>query len=437
MTCVEKGDFSMSSRLRILVVGSGGREHALVWKLAQSPRAGQIFCAPGNAGIAAQAECVPISVTELDALADFAQQQAVGLTVVGPEAPLAAGIVDVFQHRGLRVFGPTRSAALLESSKVWCKRILTKHGIPTGCFVSTDDAEEALSYVETQDPPIVVKADGLAAGKGVTVAQTVEEAKAAIRAAMVEKVFGESGRRVIIEEYLKGPEVSVEAICDGQNLYPLPPAQDHKRVLDNDRGPNTGGMGCYSPVPALTDGLFEQALQQIMRPTVRAMAAEGRPYVGCLYAGLVMTAQGLQVLEYNCRFGDPESQVVLPTMDGDLLDLIEAATEGKLPSAQPKQNGAGVCVVMASGGYPGDYETGKLISGFEEAAKVPDVVVFHAATKRTDDSFVTAGGRVLGVTGLGAGIPEAIERAYQAVARIKFDGAHWRRDIGRRAAGGH
>ena len=425
----------MNSRLRILVVGSGGREHALVWKLAQSTRAGKIFCAPGNAGIAAQAECVPIVETDLNALADFAQQQAIDLTVVGPEAALAAGIVDVFQQRGLRVFGPTRGAALLETSKVWCKHFLTKHGLPTGCYISSDDAEEALSYVETQEPPIVVKADGLAAGKGVTIAQTVEEAKAAIRAAMVEKVFGESGRRIIIEEYLRGPEVSVEAICDGKNLYPLPPAQDHKRVFDNDEGPNTGGMGCYSPVPALTDELFEQAIEQIMRPTLKAMVAEGRPYVGCLYAGLVITDQGLQVLEYNCRFGDPETQVVLPTMNGDLLDLIEAATEGALPAVPPEQTGAAVCVVMASGGYPGKYETGKLIRGLEEAAAMPEVMVFHANTKKTEEGIVTAGGRVLGITGMGSALPQAIERAYQAVECISFDGGHYRRDIGRRAAG--
>ncbi len=425
----------MSSRLRLLVVGSGGREHALVWKLAQSPRAGKIFCAPGNAGIATQAECVPIVETDLTALANFAQQQAIDLTVVGPEAALAAGLVDVFKQKGLRVFGPTREAALLETSKVWCKHFLTKYGLPTGCYISSDDAEEALSYVETQEPPIVVKVDGLAAGKGVTVAQSVEEAQAAIRAAMVDKVFGESGRRIIIEEYLSGPEVSVEAICDGKNIYPLPPAQDHKRVFDNDEGPNTGGMGCYSPVPVLSEELFEQAIEQILRPTIKAMAAEGRPYVGCLYAGLVITDQGLQVLEYNCRFGDPETQVVMPTMGDDLVDIIEAATEGALPATAPKQNGAAVCVVMASGGYPGKYENGKLISGLKEAAAMPEVMVFHANTKQSEQGIVTAGGRVLGVTGIGRELPQAIEKAYQAVAQISFEGAHYRRDIGRRAIG--
>ncbi|HUU53390.1 MAG TPA: phosphoribosylamine--glycine ligase [Armatimonadota bacterium] len=425
----------MKARLRILVVGSGGREHALVWKLAQSPRTEKIYCAPGNAGIAQQAECVPISVLDAMALADLAAEQKIDLTVVGPEAPLAAGIVDVLKGRGLRVFGPERKAAVLEGSKIWCKQILSKYGIPTGCFVTFDQVEEAMSYVETQEPPIVVKADGLAAGKGVTVAQTVEEAQAAIQAAMVEGAFGEGGRRVIVEEYLSGPEVSVEALSDGENLYPLPSAQDHKRAFDDDQGPNTGGMGCYSPVPLLTEELFEEAMETIMRPTVRAMQEEGRPYVGCLYGGLVLTDEGLRVLEFNCRFGDPESQVILPTMSGDLVELLEAATEGKLPEAEASQSGAAVCVVMASGGYPGAYETGKLLHGLGDVATRSDVVVFHAASKETDEGLVTSGGRVLGVTGLGESLSDAMDAAYDAVSRIGFEGAHWRRDIGRRAAG--
>ncbi len=425
----------MRSRIPILVVGLGGREHALVWKLAQSPRTEVVYCAPGNAGIEQQAKCVPLSVLDAAALADFAEEHKVDLTVVGPEAPLAAGIVDVFKERGLRIFGPERKAALLESSKIWCKQILSKYGIPTGCFVTFDRVEEALSYVETQEPPMVVKADGLAAGKGVTVAQTLGEAQAAIREAMVEGVFGEAGRRVIVEEYLSGPEVSVEALSDGENLYPLPAAQDHKRALDNDEGPNTGGMGCYSPVSLLRQDLFDEAMEMIMRPAVRAMKEEERPYVGCLYGGLVLTEEGLKVLEFNCRFGDPESQVILPTMEGDLVDLLEAAVDGKLPRPDGQQNGAAVCVVMASGGYPGEYETGKLIRGLEAAAKRSDVVVFHAATKETDEGLVTSGGRVLGVTGLGDSLSAAIDAAYDAVERIEFEGAHWRRDIGRRAAG--
>ncbi len=425
----------MSSRLRILVVGSGGREHALVWKLAQSARAERIYCAPGNAGIEQQAECLPISATDIAALADFAQQQNIGLTVVGPEAPLAAGIVDEFKQRGLRIFGPDRGAALLEGSKTWCKQLLTTYRIPTGYFVPLENPEEALSYVEVQEPPIVVKADGLAAGKGVTIAQTVEEAKEAVRAAMIEGVFGQSGRRVIIEEYLNGPEVSIEVLSDGDNLYPLPSAQDHKRVGDNDEGPNTGGMGCYSPVPVLTPELREEAMETIMRPAIKAMAAEGRPYVGCLYGGIVLTDRGPQVLEFNCRFGDPETQVILPNLDADLIDLIEAALDGALPGQAPPDRGAAVCVVMASGGYPGEYQTGKTIHGLDHASKRSDVVVFHAATKRTDEGLVTAGGRVLGVTGLGASLPAAIDAAYAAANEISFEGAHYRRDIGRRAAG--
>lgn len=424
-----------SSRLRILVVGSGGREHALVWKLAQSPRAERIYCAPGNAGIEQQAECVPIPVTALAALADFAEQQQIGLTVVGPEAPLAAGIVDEFKRRGLRIFGPDRGAALLESSKIWCKQLLANYGIPTGSFVPLSNADEAVSYVEVLDPPIVVKADGLAAGKGVTIAQSVQEAKAAIRSAMVEGAFGEGGKRVIVEEYLSGPEVTVEVLSDGKNLYPLPPAQDHKRIFDNDKGPNTGGMGCYSPVPVLTPELYEQAMETIMRPTVRAMAAEGRPYVGCLYGGLVLTESGPQVLEFNCRFGDPESQVILPVLDADLVDLLEAAVDGALPSGGQAQKGAAVCIVMASGGYPGEYQTGKVIGGLEQTGKRSDAIVFHAGTTRTDQGIVTAGGRVLGVTGLGETLPAAIDAAYAAVSEISFEGAHYRRDIGRRAAG--
>jgi phosphoribosylamine--glycine ligase len=424
----------MKSRLRILVVGSGGREHALVWKLAQSPRAAQVFCAPGNAGIAQQATCVPISVTDLAALADFAETERVDLTVVGPEIPLAQGLTDVFQARGLRVFGPTRGAALLESSKVWCKEILARYEIPSGCFASFDHPEEALSYVETQQPPIVVKADGLAAGKGVTVAQSVAEAQKAIRDAMVRGAFGDSGKRVLIEEYLQGPEISMMAICDGRRLYPLPPSQDHKRIFDDDEGPNTGGMGAYSPVPVMSEELRRQAMELVLEPTVRAMEAEGRPYVGCLYAGLILTEDGLKVLEFNCRFGDPEAQVVLPRLDADLVDLLESAVEGGLPSGDVKTNaGAAVCVVMASGGYPGEYESGKLISGLDAAASDPNLVVFHAATKRTDEGLVTAAGRVLGVTGTGETIAGAIATAYGGVSKIRFEGAHWRTDIGRRA----
>ena len=426
----------MKSRLRILVVGSGGREHTLVWKLAQSPRAEKIYCAPGNAGISRQAECVPISVLDATALADFAAEQKIDLTVVGPEAPLAAGVVDVFKERGLRVFGPERKAAVLESSKVWSKSFFARHDLPTGFFASFDVAADAIGYLDTQTYPVAVKADGLAAGKGVTIAQTREDAVEAITDSLVRGAFGESGRRVVIEEFLEGPEVSMMAISDGEHLYALPASQDHKRVFDDDKGPNTGGMGCYSPVPIFSEEMYTDTLEEIMKPTIRAMAAEERPFVGCLYAGLVLTSEGPKLLEYNCRFGDPESQVVLPRLDADLVDLLEAAVEGRLPEAVgPVSSGAAVCVVMASGGYPGEYETGKLIHGLEKLDGRDDVVVFHAASKETDEGLVTSGGRVLGATGLGASLPEALEKAYGAVGEIQFEGAQWRRDIGRRAAG--
>jgi len=423
----------MNSRLRILVVGSGGREHALVWKLSQSPHAGHLYCAPGNAGIAQQAECVPIPASDSAALADFAQQHKIDLTVVGPELPLAQGIVDLFQERGLRIFGPTRRAALIESSKVWCKEILARYDIPSGCFATFDRADEALSYLRDQTYPVVVKADGLAAGKGVTVARTPQEAEAAVTAVLVDRIFGDAGNRIVIEEYLEGPEVSVLAICDGERLFPLPVSQDHKPVFDGDRGPNTGGMGCYSPVPLMTDELAREAMETIMRPAVQALAAEGRPYVGCLYGGLVLTREGPRVLEFNCRFGDPESQAVLPRLDADLVELLLAATEGRLSETdRPPESRAAVCVVMASRGYPGEYETGKPIRGLEAAAEMKDVIIFHAATRRSDGDVVTAGGRVLGVTGLGDALPQAIETAYAGVSRISFEGAHWRTDIGRR-----
>ena len=426
----------MKSRLRILVVGSGGREHTLVWKLAQSPRAETIYCAPGNAGIARQAECVPISVLDATALADFAAEQKIDLTVVGPEAPLAAGVVDVFKERGLRVFGPERKAAVLESSKVWSKSFFARHDLPSGFFASFDVAADAIGYLDTQTYPVAVKADGLAAGKGVTIAQTREDAVEAITDSLVRGVFGESGRRVVIEEFLEGPEVSMMAISDGEHLYALPVSQDHKRIFDDDKGPNTGGMGCYSPVPIFSEEMYQHTLEDIMKPTIRAMASEERPFVGCLYAGLVLTSEGPKLLEYNCRFGDPESQVVLPRLDADLVDLLEAAVEGRLPEAVgPVSSGAAVCVVMASGGYPGEYETGKLIHGLEKLDGRDDVVVFHAASKETDEGLVTSGGRVLGVTGLGDSLPAAMDAAYGAVERIGFEGAHWRRDIGRRAAG--
>jgi len=416
------------------VVGSGGREHTLVWKLAQSPRTGRIICAPGNAGIAQQAECVSVSVGDLQGLADLAVREKIDLTVVGPEAPLAGGIVDVFQQRGLRIFGPTRAAAVLESSKAWSKDLLSRYNIPTGYFATFDRPEDAIEYVGMQELPVVVKADGLAAGKGVTVARTRPEAEEAIKDCLVRGVFGESGRRVVVEQYLDGEEMSVMALVDGERLYPMPASQDHKQIYDGDQGPNTGGMGAFSPVPIFPEALYDEVLEAVMRPTVRAMAEEGRPISGCLYAGLMLTDEGPKVLEFNCRFGDPESQVVLPLLDADLVELLEAAADGRLPAAGDGRagRGAAVCVVMASGGYPGEYETGKLIQGLDSAAGMSDVVVFHAATKKTDEGLVTTGGRVLGVTGLADSLPGAIAAAYRGVSAISFDGAHWRTDIGSR-----
>jgi phosphoribosylamine--glycine ligase len=341
--------------------------------------------------------------------------------------------VDAFQARGLRAFGPTRRAALLESSKVWSKDFFARHDLPTGFFGTFDMAADAIAYLDTQTYPVVVKADGLAAGKGVTIARTREEAVEAITDSLVRGVFGESGRRVVIEEFLLGQEVSMMAISDGERLYALPASQDHKQIYNGDQGPNTGGMGCYSPVPIFPEELYQQTLEDILQPTIRAMAAEGRPFVGCLYAGLVLTEEGPKLLEYNGRFGDPESQVVLPRLEADLVDLLEAAAEGELPEAvAPTSSGAAACVVMASGGYPGEYETGKLIDGLDAAAKLDDVIVFHAATKETDEGLLTAGGRVLGVTGLADTLPGAIETAYRGVNAISFEGAHWRTDIGRR-----
>ncbi len=423
----------MTSRLRLLLVGSGGREHALAWKLAQSPRLEKLFCAPGNAGMAQVATCVPISSGDLTGLADFAAQERIELTIVGPEAPLAAGIVDLFQARGLRVFGPTRSAALLESSKVWSKDFFSRHGLPTANFGTFDVPEDAIAYLETQEFPLAVKADGLAAGKGVTIAHTREEAIEAIQESLVRGAFGEAGRRVVIEEFLEGPELSVMAISDGAHLYVLPPSQDHKQVFDGDQGPNTGGMGAYSPVSFFTEDLFEEVVEGIMRPTVQHLAQEGRPFVGCLYAGLVLTQEGPKLLEYNGRFGDPETQVVLPRLKDDLVEVLEAAVDGNLPDTTAETaSGAAACVVLASGGYPRAYETGKIIDGLEAAAGVPGVVVFQAGTKATDEGPVTAGGRVLGVTGLADTLPQAIDTAYRGVREIRFENLHYRTDIGRR-----
>jgi phosphoribosylamine--glycine ligase len=416
--------------MKVLVVGGGGREHALVWKIAQSPKVSQIFCAPGNAGIAKLAQCVPIGAEEIVALADFAQREEIDLTVVGPEAPLCAGIVDEFQRRGLRIFGPTKSAAEIEGSKVFCRQLLAKWRIPSPKFAAFDDPNEAKSYIRRQGAPIVVKADGLAAGKGSIVCATLDEALRAVDRIMVEREFGDAGKRIVVEEFLIGREASVMVFTDGRTVKPMLPSRDHKRLLDNDQGPNTGGMGAYCPVPDIDASLYDEIVETIMKPTIAALAAEGRPYKGVLYGGLMLTKEGPKVLEFNCRFGDPETQAVLPLLDADLVDICEAVIDERLHEVDVRwKDGACICVVMASAGYPGAYEKGKVITGIEEAEGEEGVIVFHAGTAMKDGQLVTSGGRVLGVTAIGRDFAEAVERVYKAVSKIHFDGAHYRRDI--------
>ncbi|MBI4559596.1 MAG: phosphoribosylamine--glycine ligase [Candidatus Hydrogenedentes bacterium] len=420
--------------MKVLVVGSGGREHALVWKIAQSPLVDKIYCAPGNPGIARHAECVDIAVADLDKLTSFAQEEAIDLTVVGPEDPLSRGIVDQFNAAGLKVFGPTAAAAELEASKVFAKRFMAKYQLPTATYAEFSDASAAESYVREHGAPIVIKADGLAAGKGVTVAHDVDTAVRSIRAAMVEKVFGVAGTRIVVEEFLEGEEASVLAFADGKTILPMEVSQDHKPVNDGDLGPNTGGMGAYSPAPVVTKPLFDEVVNTVLRPCVDGMAREGRPYTGCLYAGLMITEKGPRVVEFNCRFGDPETQVVLPRMKSDLVPFLIACCDGALDRLKLEWLPAAcVSVVIASGGYPGNYPKGKVITGIESAQRDGDVVVFHAGTRRQGEALVTNGGRVLNVTARGSDIPAAIQRAYAAVSKIHFEGNHYRTDIGRRA----
>jgi phosphoribosylamine--glycine ligase len=420
--------------MKILVVGNGGREHALVWKLAQSQRVTKLFCAPGNAGIADLAECVPIPATDIDALAAFAAEQKIDLTIVGPEAPLCAGIVDAFQARALRIFGPNKRAAQLEGSKVFSKQILLKYSMPTAAAAIFDSANAARAHLRKVGAPIVVKADGLAAGKGVTVASSIEEAERAIVEIMEQKIFGAAGAQVVIEECLRGEELSVMALVDGASFRMLASAQDHKRALDGDRGPNTGGMGAYSPTPVL-DKKLDAQVADIFQRTLAGLQAEGIEYRGALYAGLMITERGPQVLEFNCRFGDPETQVVLPRLESDLVDAVEATINGSLDKLELAwTSDAAVCVVLAARGYPGPYERGQPIAGLKQAANSDKVCLFHAGTRRNvDGQTVTDGGRVLGVTGMGNTIETAARRAYQAVQQIHFDGAHFRRDIAARA----
>ncbi len=420
--------------MKVLVIGGGGREHALVWKIAQSPKVSKVFCAPGNAGISRQATLVPIEANDLDGLLDFAFKERMDLTVVGPEEPLTRGIVDLFESKGLPIFGANQKAAELEGSKAFAKKIMKKYHIPTASYEIFEDRQGAVDYVQRQGAPIVVKADGLAAGKGVILCRTVEDAVRAIDQMMVKKIFGEAGRRVVIEEYLVGEEASYLAFTDGKAILPLASSQDHKAVFDGDEGPNTGGMGAYSPAPVVTEEVNQKIVERILRPIIQGMAEEGRPYKGVIYAGLMIHNGQPKVLEFNARFGDPETQPVLMRMKGDIVPILEACIEGTLSQCKIEwDRRASVCVVMASKGYPGAYEKGKRIDGLEEVSHMEDVFIFHAGTALLDQQVVTNGGRVLGVTGLGESIPKAIERTYQAVEKISWEGVHYRRDIGKKA----
>jgi len=427
--------------MRIFVIGSGGREHALVWKIAQSKLADKIFCAPGNGGISETAECIDIKAEDIPALLDFAKKEKIDLTVVGPEAPLSQGIVDEFMHYKLRIFGPNRKAAQLEASKVFAKELMLKYKVPTAECRIFDDAEEAKKYIEKIGVPCVVKADGLAQGKGVIVAKNIDEARQAVTSIIQERIFGEAGNKVIVEDCLEGQEASIIVLTDTKEVIALASSQDHKRVFDEDKGSNTGGMGAYSPAPIVTQELFREILDRVVYRTIDGLVREGINYKGVLYAGIMLTKQGPKVLEFNVRFGDPETQAVLPRLKSDLVEMMLAASEQKLNLVRTLDwdNRACVCVVCASSGYPGNYEKGKEIFGLDEAAKMKDAVVFHAGTKRVASrksqvaSFITNGGRVLGVTGLGNTIKEAIDKTYQAVGKIHFEGMHYRRDIGRKA----
>jgi phosphoribosylamine--glycine ligase len=420
--------------MKVLVVGSGGREHALVWKIAQSPRVSKIYCAPGNAGISEQATLVPIRADDLSGLLEFGLKEKIDLTLVGPEDPLTRGIVDLFESKGLLIFGSNKKAAEIEGSKAFAKEMMKKYRIPTASYEIFDNRNEAVEYIRKQGAPIVVKADGLAAGKGVVVCKTIEEAIRSVDKIMVEKVFGKAGNRVVVEEYLIGEEASYIAFTDGKTILPMASSQDHKAVLDGDEGPNTGGMGAYSPAPVVTDEVHEKIIEKILRPVIYGMGEEGRPYKGVLYAGLMIYEGHPKVLEFNARFGDPETQPVLMRMKGDIIPILEACMKGTLSQHRIEwDTRASVCVVMASKGYPGDYEKGKIIDGLKEVSRMEKVFVFHAGTTLKGGQMMTNGGRVLGVTGLGEDIPRAIERTYQAVKKISWDGVHYRTDIGQKA----
>ena len=420
--------------MKVLVVGGGGREHALVWKIAQSPLVKKIFCAPGNAGIAALAECVPIGAEDVDQLLAFARQQKIDLTVVGPEGPLSIGIVDRFEQAGLRIFGASQKAAAIEASKSFAKHIMIKYNVPTAAGKTFTSYKPAEAYIKKMGAPIVVKADGLAAGKGVIVCDTVAKAIAALKQIIVKNEFGDAGKKVVVEECLVGEEASFLAFTDGKTVIPLPSSQDHKPIFDGDKGPNTGGMGAYSPAPVVDQHLHDRVMKEIMIPTVKGMAAEGRPYKGVLYAGLMIDRDRIKVLEFNGRFGDPEAQPLLMRLKNDIIPIIEAIIDERLDQCRLEIDPrATVCVVMAAGGYPGKYKKGFPIQGLDKARRMKDVMVFHAGTGAKGKQIVADGGRVLGVTALGQTVGDAIDRAYKAVEKIKWQGVQYRTDIGQKA----
>jgi phosphoribosylamine--glycine ligase len=420
--------------MKILVLGSGGREHALVWKLRQSARVSKVYCAPGNGGIADEADCLPVELKSLDAMVALGQSLKPDLTVVGPELPLTLGVVDEFTRRGWPVFGPTKAAAQLEASKSFAKEFLQRHRIPTAAFAICDSMEEVRDALAHFHAPVVVKADGLAAGKGVVIAASKEEAASAAAEMLSGKMVGEAGARVVLEEFLKGDELSFLVLSDGERVVPLVAARDHKRVGDGDTGPNTGGMGAYSTADIVDEQMRDWLVNHIAKPVVAGMKAEGAEYKGVLYCGLMMTALGPMVLEFNCRFGDPETQPILMRLESDLVDALEASITGRVSEGDFKwSQDASVCVVMASGGYPGTFEVGKKISGLDEAGAVEGVKVFHAGTSKHDGDFFTGGGRVLGVSARAAELETAVSRAYEACGKIRFEGAHYRKDIAGRA----
>src|SRR6476659_2552613 len=420
--------------MKVLVIGSGGREHALVWKLRQSHRVSRVYCAPGNGGIAEEAECLPADVKSIDSLVAVANQIGPDLTIVGPELPLSLGVVDEFTRLGWRTFGPTKAEAQLEASKSFAKEFLKRHRIPTAHFAICDSIDEVLAALPHFHAPVVVKADGLAAGKGVVICKTKEEAASSAAEMFSGRNLGEAGRRVVLEECLTGDELSFLVLSDGERVAPLVAAQDHKRIGDGDTGPNTGGMGAYSTANIVDDQMTQWLLQHIARPVVAGMKAEGAEYKGILYCGLMMTARGPMVLEFNCRFGAPETQPILMRLESDLLEALEASIEGRVSEGDFKWSpDPAVCVVMSSGGYPGTYEVGKKIMGLEDAARIEGVKVFHAGTTRREGAFYTAGGRVLGVTSRAADLATAVERVYAAASKIGFEGAHYRKDIASRA----